>query len=83
MGVRLLHFEARSPVEIDAAFAAMMREHAQAVIIAPDPFFRQQGRQLAELAERRRLPSILANRFAEAGATGKTMSSITAAPRPT
>jgi hypothetical protein len=82
MGVRLLHFEGRSPLEVDAAFAAMMREHTQAVIIAPDPFFRQQGRQLAELAERRRAVDPR-NRFAEAGATGKTMSSITAAPRPT
>jgi putative ABC transport system substrate-binding protein len=68
MGVRLLHFEARSPVEIDAAFAAMMRERAQAVIVAPDPLFRQQGSQLAELAERHRLPSMLATKeLVEAG----------------
>jgi putative tryptophan/tyrosine transport system substrate-binding protein len=71
MGVRLLHFEARGPVEIDAAFAAMMPEHAQAVIIAPDPFFRQQGRQLAELAERHRLPSMLATRACRSGRYGQ------------
>ena len=68
MSVRLLHFEARSPVEIDTAFATMVRERAQAVIVAPDPLFRQQGRQLAELAERHRLPSMLATKeLVEAG----------------
>jgi len=68
MGVRLLHFEARSPVEIAAAFAAMVQERAQAVIVAPDPLFRQQGRQLGELAKRHQLPSMLATKeLVEAG----------------
>ena len=66
--VKVLAYEAHDSIAIDTAFAAMARAHAQAVVVAPDPFYRQQSRQLAELTKRYRLPSMLATReLVEAG----------------
>ena len=46
----------------------MARERAGAVIIAIDSFFIQQGRQIADLAAKHRLPSMSGSReYAEAG----------------
>jgi len=69
LGVRLQTLEARSPQEIDSAFAAMTRERAGALLIFPDPFFGIQRRQIAELAAKRRLPAIHGGTpdYAEAG----------------
>ena len=68
LGVRLQTLAVRNPQEIDSAFAAMTRERAGALLITPDSFFANQRRQIAELAIKRRLPS-LANfaEYAEAG----------------
>jgi ABC-type uncharacterized transport system substrate-binding protein len=69
LGVRLQTLEARSPQEIDGAFAAMTRERAGALLIFPDPFFGTQRKQIAELAAKRRLPAISGGtpEYAEAG----------------
>ena len=68
MGINLLHLEARDPGQIETAFDKIADEHAQAVIVAPDPTFRQQERQLVALAARNRLPSMFATReLVEAG----------------
>jgi putative ABC transport system substrate-binding protein len=67
--VRLQTLEARNPQEIDSAFAAMTRERAGALLIIPDAIFGNQRRQIAELAAKRRLPSMqFATEYAEAGA---------------
>jgi putative ABC transport system substrate-binding protein len=67
-GVKILRVEARTPQEIENAFALMMRESAGAVIVASDAFFNQQARQIAELAIKHRMPSISAFLdYAEAG----------------
>ena len=58
LGLRLQTLEARNPQEIDGAFAAMTRERAGALLILADPLFTRQRRQIAELAMKRRLPSI-------------------------
>ncbi len=64
----ILPMEARTASEIDKAFSAMSREKAGAVIVAADQFFQQQGRQIAELAAKNRLPSIgWIREYAEAG----------------
>jgi putative ABC transport system substrate-binding protein len=67
--VRPQILEARSPQEIDSAFAAMTRERAGALLIFPDPLFGTQRRQIAELAAKRRLPAIHGGTpdYAEAG----------------
>ncbi len=68
VGIKIVPVEARTPQEIENAFAVMARENAGAVIVASDSFFIQQRRQIAELAAKYRLPSISARReYAEAG----------------
>jgi putative ABC transport system substrate-binding protein len=68
LGVRLQLLEARGPGEIDSAFAAMTREQAGAVIVLVDVMLDVQRTRIAELAAKRRLPTVsgLAN-HAEAG----------------
>ena len=68
LGVQLQLLEARDPQEIDRAFAAMTREQAGALVVLPDAIFGNQMRQIAELAVKRRLPSIYGvTEYAEAG----------------
>jgi putative ABC transport system substrate-binding protein len=68
LGVRLQTLEARSPQEIDGAFAAMTRERAGSLLIIPDTLFWSQRRQIVELAVKRRLPSMrIGEAYAEAG----------------
>jgi putative ABC transport system substrate-binding protein len=66
--VRLQTLGARSPQEIDGAFAAMTRERAGALLVIPDTLFWSQRRQIVDLAVKRRLPSIrIGEAYAEAG----------------
>jgi putative ABC transport system substrate-binding protein len=68
LGVRLQTLEARSPQEIDGAFAAMTRERAGALLVIPDTLFWSQRRQIVDLAVKRRLPSIrIGEAYADAG----------------
>jgi len=59
LGLQLLTLEARNPQEIDSAFTTMTRERAGALLIFPDAVLSHQRTQIAELATKRRLPSIL------------------------
>jgi putative tryptophan/tyrosine transport system substrate-binding protein len=68
LGVRLQTLEARSPPEIDSAFATMTRERVGALVVLTDSIFTNQRRQIAELAAERRLPAAYGNsEHAEAG----------------
>jgi putative ABC transport system substrate-binding protein len=68
IGLRASVFKASSSSEIDAAFAAAVREHAQALLIVPDPVFNGRRIQLVHLASRHALATIYWQReFAEAG----------------
>jgi putative ABC transport system substrate-binding protein len=68
LGMQLHALEARVPPEIDRAFAAMTQQRAGAVVILADAIFTNQRKQIAELALKRRLPSVYGVReFAEAG----------------
>jgi len=58
LGMRLQSLEARSPREIDAAFAAMTEEAAGAVVVLGDVMFIDQRTRIAELAATRRLPAV-------------------------
>jgi putative ABC transport system substrate-binding protein len=58
MGIALQRLEARNPKEIDTAFEAMTREHAGALVILVDGILTNHVRQIADLAMKRRLPSI-------------------------
>jgi putative ABC transport system substrate-binding protein len=68
LGVKILPAEARTPQEIDHAFASMRQQNAGALLVFLNPLFQQQRNQIAELAAKHRLPSITADRiYAEAG----------------
>lgn len=68
LGVRLQRVEAGSPDDFEGAFAAMVRERADALIIADLPLFIRNSRRLFELALIHRLPTISGyRRYAEAG----------------
>ena len=66
--VKVLPVEARTSQEIESAFSKMTEKNAGAVIVAADAFLYQQGRQTAELAVEKGLPSITSNRdYVEVG----------------
>ncbi len=56
--VTLLQLDARTPEEIERAFAAMKQQNAQALIVHTDSLFATQARQIGELVLRYRLPAI-------------------------
>ena len=70
LGLELRLLEARGPDEFDGAFAAMARDGVEALFVHTDPSYLLPGAaaRLADLAAKRRLPSMHAQRAAvEAG----------------
>ena len=68
LGVSLQLLEVRSPGELDGALAAMVKEHAEALVVVPDSMFSANRARLADLATASRLPSISGIReYVEAG----------------
>ena len=67
-GIQVIQANARTPNEIERAFATMTQERAEGLIILVDTFLLQQRTQIAELALKHRLPSIYPQKqYAEAG----------------
>ena len=67
-GVNVSSLQAGTAGQIEAAFGAMARERAGALIVLPDAFFATQARQIAELAVKNRLPTMFWSRdLVEAG----------------
>jgi putative ABC transport system substrate-binding protein len=58
LGVSLLVLDARSPSEIDEAFATLIQERAGALLTNGDTYFMTQRIQLAALAARHAVPAI-------------------------
>jgi putative ABC transport system substrate-binding protein len=68
LGLQVQFFDASSSREIDAAFAALMRERPDALFVAPYGFFTDRRVQLTALAARHALPvDYSAREFVEAG----------------
>ena len=68
LGQKLLVLEARTAGEIDAQFASLDQEPADAMLVTRSPFFGTRAGQIAALAARHRIPAIYTRReFAEAG----------------
>jgi putative tryptophan/tyrosine transport system substrate-binding protein len=68
LGLQLQSLAVWGPDEFAQAFAAMPREHAEALVVLSDPFFFGHRRQLAELTLWHRLPAMFYSReYAEAG----------------
>ena len=62
LGVTLQSVEIRGPDDFDAAFSAMTRERADAVIAFSDPLFVLHRSQIAHLAAKSHLPAVYAYR---------------------
>jgi putative ABC transport system substrate-binding protein len=68
LGQKLLVLEASTAEEIDAQFARLDQEPADAMLVISSPFFVTRAGQIAALAARHRIPAIYARReYAEAG----------------
>ena len=68
LGLQIQIFNARTNREIDAAFAALVRERPDTLFIGNDAFFNSRRVQLALLAGRLGVPAIYSDReYAEAG----------------
>jgi putative ABC transport system substrate-binding protein len=64
----LLSVEARRPDEIDDAFAEVVRQHADALMVVGDAVFQSEISRIVELAASRKLPAIYpVPAFAETG----------------
>jgi putative ABC transport system substrate-binding protein len=57
LGMQIVVLNASTISEIDAAFATLVREHADALFVAGDEFFNSRRVQLATLAARDRVPA--------------------------
>lgn len=58
LGIQLQVVEAKAVGDFDAAFAAMVKERAEALIVLVNPMFNVQRRHIIERAEKHRLPAI-------------------------
>jgi putative ABC transport system substrate-binding protein len=68
LGQKLLVLEATTAEEIDAQFARLYQEPADAMLVPASEFFHTRAAQIAALAARHRIPAIYGRReFAEAG----------------
>jgi putative tryptophan/tyrosine transport system substrate-binding protein len=66
--VQLQVLEARNPNELDAAFSAMVREHAGALVVTSDAMFFDNLTRIVSLAAKNRLPAMHWDRaFVDAG----------------
>ena len=63
----LRQFDVRGPNEFDSTFAALVQSRCDAVIVQADTMFAVNGKVIADLAIRHRLPSAGNVEFAEAG----------------
>jgi hypothetical protein len=48
----------RGPAGVDSAFSAILREPAGALVVLPDPMFRNHHRRIIDLAAHNRLPTV-------------------------
>ena len=68
LGLQLIVLNADTDSEIDATFATLNQQRADAIVVATSPFFVTRAKQIAALVASHRLPAIYARReFAEAG----------------
>ena len=58
LGVQLQLLEVRGPSELDGAFAAMVKERVQGLVVVTDTVFLLHRERLARLAAKNRLPSM-------------------------
>jgi putative ABC transport system substrate-binding protein len=62
LGLQLQFVRARTEAEIDAAFATLLQLHADALLVADDPFFNGRREQFVALAARHAVPAVYEGR---------------------
>jgi putative ABC transport system substrate-binding protein len=68
LGIHVLSFGVRHPTEFDDAFAAMRRDHPQALLVMADTVTASHRHRTVEFADANRLPAIYESReFVDAG----------------
>src|SRR5262245_32041960 len=68
MGVQIQALKASTNLEINAAFATLMRDRPDALFVGPDAFFNSRRLQLANMAARHAIPMTSSSRdIAEVG----------------
>jgi putative ABC transport system substrate-binding protein len=67
LAIQLQLIEAPSPQDFDGAFVAMAQRRSEGIVVADDPVLRSHGRAIAELAAKRRLPSVGESDYARDG----------------
>ena len=68
LGLQLIILSANTESEIEAAFASLSQQRADAMVVPANPFFFTRAKLIAALAARHGLPAVYARReFAEAG----------------
>jgi putative ABC transport system substrate-binding protein len=68
LGLQIQFFDVQSLDDFDAAFAGMAAAHAAGLLVLADPLFFTEGKPIAELAIRHRLPAVTArSEIADAG----------------
>jgi putative ABC transport system substrate-binding protein len=58
LGVQLQVVEVHGPTNLNSAFSAITRERVGALVVLPDPMFRNQQRRILDLAAKSRLPAM-------------------------
>ena len=82
IGLQIDIVQASDSREIEAAFATLVRNRADALVIGADPFLTSRRLQLATLATRHAIPAVTGNReFVEAGGLMSYGTSLTEAYR--
>jgi putative ABC transport system substrate-binding protein len=58
LGIELQLIEVPNPQDFAGAFSVMAQRRSEGLVVADDPMLRSHGRAIAELAAKRRLPSV-------------------------
>jgi putative tryptophan/tyrosine transport system substrate-binding protein len=67
LGIELQLIEVPNPQDFVGAFAVMAQRRSEGFVVADDPMLRSHGRAIAELAAKRRLPSVGEREYAGDG----------------
>jgi putative ABC transport system substrate-binding protein len=68
LGIKVFSLDIRGPDGIESAFGTMTREHAEALIVLPEPISFTNRKQIVDLAAKNRLPAMYPwNEFVDSG----------------
>lgn len=82
LGISVIQVEVLTPEDFERAFATIVRERADGILVAPEQLIFSQRHRIAAFAEKQRLPSAYAAvRFMDAGGLMAMAPNIADAPR--